>query len=71
MLVAMVEVGIMRMTVAKTLMPVPVRVRLRHWPVVDMSMVDVVNMAVFVLDRRMGVVMAVPLGEMKPDAERH
>ena len=69
--VAMVDVGIVRMPVPKRLMPVPVRMRLRHRPFVGMAMMVVVDMGMLVLDRLMRVVMRVPLGQMKPDAERH
>ena len=59
------------MPVPKRLMPVPVRMRLRHRSFVSMAMMFVVDVAVLVLDRLVRVVMAVPFGQMKPDAERH
>ena len=61
----------MRMPVPKRLMPVPVRMRLRHRPFVGMLMVFVVDMAMFVLDRLVRMVMAMPFGQMEPEAERH
>lgn len=61
----------MRMSVPKRLMPVPVRMRLGHDPFVSMAMVVVVDMGMLVLSRLVGMVMGVPFGQMKPDAERH
>ena len=65
------EIGIVRVPVPKRLMPVPVRMRLGHRPFVSMAMMFVVDMAVLVLDRLVRVFVAVPFGQMKPDAERH
>jgi len=71
MLMAMVDVRVMRMPVPKRFMPVPVRMRLGHRPVVDMAMMVVVDVAVLVLDRLVCMVMGMPFGQMQPDAERH
>ena len=65
------EIGIVRVPVPKRLMPVPVRMRLGHRPFVSMAMMFVVDMAVLVLERLVRVFVAVPFGQMKPDAERH
>ena len=61
----------MRVPVPKRLMPVPVGMRLRHRPFVSVAMMVVVDMGVLVLDRLMRMVMGMPFGQMKPDAERH
>ena len=50
MLMAMLDVRVMRMPVSKRFMPVPVRMRLRHRSFVNVAMMVVVEMAVLVLD---------------------
>ncbi len=64
MLMAMMEVRIVRMLVPKRLMPMPMRMRLRHRPVVRMSMVLVMDVPVFVLDRIVRMLMIVAFGQM-------
>ena len=71
MLMAMVDVRVMRMLVSKRFMPVPVRMRLGHRALVHMAMMVVVDVAVLVLDRLVCMVMGMPFGQMQPDAERH
>ena len=70
---AMVNVGIVRMPVHHRRVPVPVAVRLagRCTWIVSMLVVGVVAVAVLVLQRFMGVLVLMPLGEMQPEAERH
>ena len=71
MFVAVMEIGVMRMPVPKGFMPVPVRMRLCRRPFVNVAVMVVVDMGMLVLDRLMRVFMGMPLGQMKPDAERH
>ncbi len=71
MLMAVVKVGVVRMPVPKPLMPVPMRVRLHHGPVVDVLVVIVMDVPVFVLDRVVRMFVNVSLGEMQPQSERH
>ena len=69
-LMAMVKVGVVRMLVPKPLMPVPMRMRLRHRSVMGVLVMFVVDVPVFVLDRLVRMFMAVSFGQMKPEAER-
>ena len=70
-LVAMMEVRVVRMPVPEPVMPMPVRMRLGRRPLVDVLMMLVVDMPVFVFDRLVRMVMLVAFGQMQPDAERH
>jgi hypothetical protein len=67
----MVEVGIVRMPVPQRLVPMPVRMRFDHSTVVAVLMMFVVHVPVLMLQRLMYVSVAVPLGEVEPEAERH
>jgi hypothetical protein len=70
-LMAMVRVGVMRMLVPKPLMPVPMRMRLGRRTVMGVLVMFVVFVLVLVLDRLVGMFMAMSFGQMKPEAERH
>jgi hypothetical protein len=72
------QVRIMRMPVQQGIVAMPMRmrlVRLQAWDVQTWRMlvlvVPVVDVPVFVLQRIMGVVMVMPLGQMQPQAECH
>src|ERR1700734_1255974 len=67
----MMQVRVVRMPVPQPVMPVPVRMRLAHRPLVGMLMMMVVDMAVLVLDRFVRVVVLMVFGQMQPEAERH
>ena len=49
MTVPVMQVGIMRMAMPQRLMPMPVRMRLRHQTVVTVLMMQVMDVAVLVL----------------------
>src|SRR6185437_13181510 len=66
MVMAVMKIRIVRMPVAKRLMPVPVRMRLRYRPVMGVSMMFVMKVAVFMLDRLVRVFVAVSFRQMKP-----
>jgi hypothetical protein len=68
---AMVEVRIVRMSVPEPLMPVPMRMRLRHRSVMGVLVMFVVDVPVLVFDRLVRVFVTVPFGQMKPKAKRH
>ena len=63
---SVVQVGIMRMAMPQWLMPVPVRMRLRHQPVMTVLMMQVMYMAVLVLKRPMLVFVIMPFGQVHP-----
>jgi hypothetical protein len=69
--VAVMKVWIVRMPVTERLMPVPVRMRLGDHAFVRVLMMGIVDMAVFVLDRLMHVVMLMAFGQMQPEAKSH
>ncbi len=71
MFVAVMEIWVVRMPVAKRLMPVPVRMRLGHRAFVGVLMMWIVDVAVFVLDRLVRVVVLVAFGQMQPEAKSH
>ncbi len=71
MIMAVVKVRVVRMPVPKPFMPVPVRVRFDHRPIVDVLVVIVMDVPMLVLDRVVRMFVNVSLGEMKPEAERH
>lgn len=71
MRVSMMQVGVMRVLVPHGCMPMPVRMRLGHWPVMVMLVVLVMNMNVVMLQGLMIVLMVMPFGQMKPEANRH
>ena len=64
--VAVMEVRIVRVLVQKPRMPVPVAMRLagRRPPGVLMSVMDVVHVAMFMLERFMQMLVVVRLGEV-------
>ena len=70
-LVAMMEVRVVRMPVPEPVMPMPVRMRLGRRPLVGVLMMLVVDMPVFVLDRLVRMVVLMAFGQMQPEAERH
>ena len=71
--VRVVHVGNMRMlmTEAEMAMPVGVGLARRVFRAVLMLMVRVVDVAVRMLQRRMFMLVLMPLGEMKPDTHGH
>lgn len=70
-LMAMVQVRVMRMLVPQGLVPMHVGVRLAHGPFMLMLVVAVMHMAVVVLDLLMNVLMLVALGEVQPQSNCH
>ena len=60
------QVGVMRMGVAKWPVPVPMRMRLRHRSIMRVLMVRVVPMAVLVFDRLMLMLVLMAFGEVHP-----
>jgi len=62
----MMQVGIMRMGVAQRLMPMPMRMRVRHRSVMRVLMVRVVPMAVLVFDRLVLMLVLMAFGEVHP-----
>ena len=62
----MMQVGVMRMGVAQRLMPVPMRMRLRHRSLMRVLMVPVVLMAVLVFDRLVLMLVLMALGQVHP-----
>ena len=73
MAMTMVDIGEMRVPVREAGMPVPVRMRLCSAPIkfVRVPMVFVMRMAVFMLNRFVGMGVLVSFGHMKPDADSH
>ena len=69
-LVAVMQVGIVRMLVQKPRVPVPVAMRLTRRRVrsVFMLVMDVVHVAMFMLERFMQMLVVVRLGEVQIDA---
>ena len=66
--VPVMQVRVVRMGMPRRVVSVPVRVWLRQAAIVSvmMMMVLVVHVAVLVLQRLVGMLMLVPLGEVKP-----
>jgi hypothetical protein len=64
--VPMVEIGVVRVPVPDEFMPVPMRMGFRHRAFVRVSMMLIVHMTVFVLERLVLMLVAVPFGEMEP-----
>ncbi len=62
------QIGIMRMLVAHRPVPVRVRMRFADRSVMTMSVVRVMRVRMFMLQRLMYMVMLVPLGQMHPQA---
>ena len=60
------QIGIMRVRMAQRRVPMGVRMRLRHRPIVCVPVVFIVHMAVFVFERLVLMFMGVALGEMHP-----
>ena len=73
MLMAMMQVGIVRMLVQKPRVSVPVAMRLARRRVRRMLMLvmDVMHVAMFMLKRLMQMFMVVRLGEVQIDADAH
>ena len=73
MLMAVMQVGIVRMLVQKPRVRVPVAMRLTRRPVRRMLMLvmDVMHVAMFMLKRLMQMLMVVRLGEVQIDANPH
>ena len=77
MAMTMVDVGEMRVPVSEAVMPVPVRMRLRSATIGFMRkfmrvlVMLIMRVAMFMLDRFMGMGMLVSFGHMKPDADPH
>ena len=67
------QVGIVRMLVQKPRVPVPVAMRLTRRRVrsVFMLVMDVVHVAMFMLERFMQMLVFVRLGEVEIDADPH
>jgi hypothetical protein len=72
-LVAVMQVGIVRMLVQKPRVPVPVAMRLAQRRVrrVLMLVMDVMHVAMFMLERFMQMLVVVRLGEVEIDADPH
>ena len=73
MLVPVMDVRVVRVSVDKFFVPVPVRVRFarRIIRAVDVLLMLVVCVQVLMLHRLVPVFVSVKFSEMKPDAERH
>ena len=71
MTVAMVQIGVMDVLVTHWLMSMPVRMGLRHRPVVAMPMVLVMHVAMLVLEQLVRVFVIVPFRQMQPQANAH
>lgn len=70
-LMPVMQVRIVHVPMSQGLMAVPVRMFLCHRPIVVMSMMLVVDMAMLVLHRFMRMVMAVSFGQMEKETEPH
>jgi hypothetical protein len=64
MFMAMMDVRVVRVSVSKRFMPVPVRMRLCRRSFVSVVMMRIVEMAVLVLDWLVRMVMGMPFGQM-------
>src|SRR6516165_9095421 len=73
MLVTVMEVRVMRMLVPNPQVPVPVAVRLSAWIGVSMVVLvmDIVDVAMLVLERLVQVLVVMRLGEVQIDANPH
>lgn len=60
------QIGIVRVGVPQRLVPMPVRVGLRHRPVVMMPVVLIMDVGVLVFHRLMNMLVLVPLCEVQP-----
>lgn len=69
--VAVVKIGVVRVTMPHRLMPVHVGMRLRDKPGVRMLVVLVVDMSVFVFEHVVLVFVIVPLGEVQVKTNGH
>jgi hypothetical protein len=69
--VAVMKVWIVRMPVPQSVMPMPVRMRLGDHAFVRVLMMGIVDMAMFVLDRFVHVIMLMAFGQMQPEAKSH
>ncbi len=68
---AVVQIRIMGMGMGHLLVAVGMGMRLGCRPVMAVLVVLVMDMAVLVLDRLVDMLVIVPLGEMRPQAEAH
>lgn len=71
--VAVVSIGVVRMPMPEADMHMPVRMWLTGWIIRPMAvpMMIVMNVAVLVAERRMFVLVLMPLGQMEPHADAH
>src|SRR5262249_49922406 len=71
--VSMMRIRVVRMPMPEPDMSVPMRVRLADGIIGRMAvpMMLVMNVAVHVIDRRMFVLVLMPLGQMQPHADSH
>ena len=60
------QIGIVRMRMVQGFMTVPVRMRLRHWPIMEMLVMVVMCMTVFMFQPVVLVFVLMTLREMKP-----
>ena len=70
-LVSVVDIRIVPVRMPYRRMPVPMRVRLFHRPLVGMLMMFVVRVRVLVFQAIVEVLVFMPLGKMQPQAECH
>jgi hypothetical protein len=66
-----VQIRVMGMRMSHRFVDVPVRMGLGHGPVVKMLVMFVMDVAMFVLEAFVLMFVGMPLGEMKPKADRH
>jgi hypothetical protein len=71
MLMAVMEVRIVWMLVAHGLVPMRMRMRLCHRPVMRMLVMRIMHVAVLVLNRLMNMLMVMAFGKVKPNTDRH
>jgi hypothetical protein len=62
----MMQIGVVRVRMVEGFMTVPVRMRLRHWPIMGMLVMVVMCMTVFVFQPIVPVFVLMALREMKP-----
>jgi hypothetical protein len=66
-----VQVRVVDMGMTCRLVPMPMRVGLRHWFIMFVIMMLVMDMAMFMLQRVMLVFMAMAFCQMQPQANSH
>jgi hypothetical protein len=59
------------MGVAQRLVSVPVRMRLRYWPIMGVLVMLVVRVAVFVFEFLVPMLMLMALRQVQPEAKAH